>query len=73
MPSFADLEAAAPALAREVRARLDAHVHKTIATVRRDGSPPAGRPGRNARASTDGRSRQPSGFSNQNDARRLPL
>jgi Pyridoxamine 5'-phosphate oxidase len=29
----------APELAGAVRARLDAHVHKTLATVRRDGSP----------------------------------
>ena len=29
----------APALAETVRARLDAHVHKTLATVRGDGSP----------------------------------
>ena len=29
----------APALAATVRTRLDAHVHKTLATVRGDGSP----------------------------------
>ena len=29
----------APALAETVRTRLDAHVHKTLATVRGDGSP----------------------------------
>ena len=39
MPSWSDFEAAAPELAARVRARLDAHVHKTLATVRRDGSP----------------------------------
>lgn len=39
MPSWSDFEAAAPDLAAKVRARLDAHVHKTIATLRRDGSP----------------------------------
>jgi hypothetical protein len=39
MPSWTDFEAAAPDLASRVRARLDAHKHKTIATLRRDGSP----------------------------------
>jgi hypothetical protein len=39
MPSWSDFEAAAPDLAASVRERLDAHVHKTIATVRADGSP----------------------------------
>src|SRR5918999_4420898 len=39
MPTWTDFEAAAPELAARVRARLDAHTHKTIATVRRDGSP----------------------------------
>jgi Pyridoxamine 5'-phosphate oxidase len=39
MPSWSQLEAEAPALADRVRARLDAHKHKTIATIRRDGSP----------------------------------
>ena len=39
MSSWTDFEAAAPALAERVRSRLDAHVHKTLATVRRDGSP----------------------------------
>jgi hypothetical protein len=39
MASWAEFEAAAPELAERVRARLDAHVHKTLATVRRDGSP----------------------------------
>jgi len=37
--SWAEFEAAAPELAKRVRARLDAHVHKTLASVRRDGSP----------------------------------
>ena len=39
MPSWSDFEQEAPELARRVRERLDAHVHKTLATVRRDGSP----------------------------------
>jgi hypothetical protein len=39
MPSWSEFEGAAPELAASVRARLDAHVHKTLATVRRDGSP----------------------------------
>jgi hypothetical protein len=39
MASWSDFAAAAPALAERVRERLDAHTHKTIATVRRDGSP----------------------------------
>ena len=39
MSSWSDFESAAPGLAAEVRARLDAHVHKTLATLRRDGSP----------------------------------
>jgi hypothetical protein len=39
MPSWSDFEAAAPELAARVRERLDAHTHKTLATVRRDGSP----------------------------------
>jgi hypothetical protein len=39
MPSWKEFEAAAPELAAQVRERLDAHTHKTIATVRRDGSP----------------------------------
>ena len=39
MASWAEFEAAAPELAEKVRGRLDAHVHKTLATVRRDGSP----------------------------------
>jgi hypothetical protein len=39
MASWSDFAAAAPELAERVRERLDAHTHKTIATVRRDGSP----------------------------------
>jgi hypothetical protein len=39
MPTWTDFEAAAPELAARVRARLDTHTHKTIATLRRDGSP----------------------------------
>jgi Pyridoxamine 5'-phosphate oxidase len=36
---WAEFESAAPELAARVRQRFDAHRHKTIATVRRDGSP----------------------------------
>ena len=39
MASWSEFEAAAPELAERVRARLDAHTHKTLATLRRDGSP----------------------------------
>jgi hypothetical protein len=39
MPSWNDFETAAPELAARVRARLDAHTHKTLATIRRDGAP----------------------------------
>jgi hypothetical protein len=39
MASWSEFEAEAPELAARVRERLDAHTHKTIATVRRDGSP----------------------------------
>jgi hypothetical protein len=39
MPSWSEFEQAAPALAAQVRRRLDAHTHKTLATLRRDGSP----------------------------------
>jgi hypothetical protein len=39
MPRWSDFEAAAPELAAAVRERLDAHKHKTIATIRVDGSP----------------------------------
>jgi len=37
--SWSDFEAEAPELAARVRGRLDAHGHKTMATIRRDGSP----------------------------------
>jgi hypothetical protein len=36
---WAELEAEAPELTTAARAFLDAHVHKTLATLRRDGSP----------------------------------
>ena len=39
MARWSEFETAAPELAREVRGRLDARVHKTLATLRRDGSP----------------------------------
>ena len=39
MPSWSEFEAEAPELAETVRARLDARTHKTLATLRRDGSP----------------------------------
>jgi hypothetical protein len=39
MPSWSAFAAAAPELAAEARMRLDAHVHKTLATLRRDGAP----------------------------------
>lgn len=39
MPSWSVFETAAPELGAAVRARLDARAHKTLATVRRDGSP----------------------------------
>jgi hypothetical protein len=39
MPSWAEFEAEAPELAASVRERFEAHGHKTIATLRRDGSP----------------------------------
>jgi hypothetical protein len=39
VPSWSEFEAEAPELAARVRARLDAHGHKTIATIRRDGAP----------------------------------
>jgi Pyridoxamine 5'-phosphate oxidase len=39
MPSWSEFEAAAPELAERVRERLDAHTHKTLATIRSDGSP----------------------------------
>lgn len=39
MASWGEIELAAPELAAQARELLDAHVHKTIATLRRDGSP----------------------------------
>ena len=39
MASWSEFEAEAPELAARVRERLEAHGHKTIATIRRDGSP----------------------------------
>ena len=39
MASWSGFELAAPDLAARVRERLDAHGHKTLATLRRDGSP----------------------------------
>ncbi len=39
MPSWSHVEAEAPELAALARAFLDAHVHKTLATLRRDGAP----------------------------------
>ena len=39
MSSWHDIESAAPDLAQAVHARFDATLHKTLATLRRDGSP----------------------------------
>src|ERR1051326_5440043 len=39
MTAWRDFEEAAPDFARRVRALFDAHKHKTIATLRADGSP----------------------------------
>jgi len=39
MPSWGAVEVEAPELAAQARGLLDAHVHKTLATLRRDGSP----------------------------------
>ena len=39
MATWSEFAAAAPDLAQRVQERLDAHRHKTIATLRRDGSP----------------------------------
>jgi hypothetical protein len=39
MATWAEFEEQAPELAARVRARFDAHAHKTVATLRRDGSP----------------------------------
>ena len=39
MASWSEVEAAAPQLAARGRATMDAHKHKVLATLRRDGSP----------------------------------
>ena len=39
MSSWAEIEEAEPAFAKRARARFDAYKHKTIATLRKDGSP----------------------------------
>jgi hypothetical protein len=39
MATWSEFESAAPALAARVRERFDAHKHKTMATIRRDGGP----------------------------------
>ena len=39
MPSWSTFEHSAPALAAEVRRHREAHTHKTLATIRSDGSP----------------------------------
>ena len=39
MPSWSDVEAEIPELSALARHFLDAHVHKTLATLRRDGAP----------------------------------
>jgi hypothetical protein len=39
MTTWREVEAAVPELAQRVQARFDAHKHKTIATLRADGSP----------------------------------
>ena len=39
MATWSEFSQAAPELAERVRASLDAHTHKTIATLRKDGSP----------------------------------
>jgi pyridoxamine 5'-phosphate oxidase-like protein len=39
MPSWRHIEAEAPELAKLARSFFDAHTHKTLATIRRDGSP----------------------------------
>jgi hypothetical protein len=39
MASWAEIEREAPGLAQLARGMFDAHVHKTLATLRRDGSP----------------------------------
>jgi hypothetical protein len=39
MATWSEVEAAAPELAAGVKARFDAHKHKVMATLRKDGSP----------------------------------
>lgn len=39
MATWTEIERTAPELARLVRSRFDAHLHKTMATIRKDGSP----------------------------------
>lgn len=39
MPSWSEVESEAPELVALARDFLDAYVHKTLATLRRDGSP----------------------------------
>jgi hypothetical protein len=39
MASWSEFSAAAPELAERVKARFDAHKHKTLATLRKDGGP----------------------------------
>jgi hypothetical protein len=39
MATWSEFAAAAPELAERVKARFDAHKHKTMATLRKDGSP----------------------------------
>ena len=39
MPSWGQIEAEAPELAARAREMFDAYTHKTLATIRRDGSP----------------------------------
>ena len=39
MASWGEIEMLAPELAARARERFDAHVHKTLATLRRDGAP----------------------------------
>ena len=39
MANWSEVETAAPELAARVRATMDAHKHKVLATLRRDGSP----------------------------------
>jgi len=39
VPTWSEVQAAAPELAGRVQARFDAHLHKVMATLRADGSP----------------------------------